>query len=159
MRWSSCQAPITNDTRFCAGCGQSLPWKRSLGAGKHAAVLPDEGELDTLTQLNSEKQRLTGELQVLLEITAERDPTEAEAERYSSLRARWKEVGSEVTERMSFIAARQDHDRRRAEGRQVTRRIRPAAFQQPDRRSSDERRSDDQRIGRDRREPFPEKTL
>ena len=159
MRCSSCQAPITNDTRFCAGCGQALPWKTSLGAGKHAAVLTDEGELDTLTQLNSEKERLTGELRVLLEITAERDPTEAEAERYSSLRARWKEVGSEVTRRTSFIAARQNHDRRTVEGRQVTRRIQHAAFQQVDRRSGDERRSDDQRIGRDRRDPFPEKTL
>ena len=159
MRCSSCRAPITNDTRFCAGCGQALPWKRSLGAGKHAAVLPDEGELDTLTQLNREKQRLTGELQGLLEITAEREPTEAEAERYSSLRARWKEVGSEVAKRMSFVAERQNHERRSAAARQVTRRIRPAAFQQVDRRSADERRSDDQRTARDRRDPFPEKTL
>ena len=159
MRCSSCQAPITKDTRFCAGCGQALPWKRSLGAGKHAAVLADEGEMDTLTQLNNEKQRLTGELRALLEISAERDPTEAEAERYSSLRARWKEVGSEVTKRMSFSAARQDHDRRTAEGRQVTRRIQHAAFQQMDRRSGDDRRSDGRRIERDRRDPFPEETL
>ena len=156
MQCTNCDAPITKDTRFCAGCGQALPWSQALGAGRHAAVLGDQVSLDELAKLNEEKKRLTQQLEALLEDTAERGPSSEEQRRYTELRAEWLRVSDTITDKMSGHSTRQSENRRRESDSRLTKRRQVSdAFQVDDRRSGRVRRAGDRRGGLDRRNPFP----
>ncbi len=153
MRCAKCQAPITKDTRFCAGCGDALPWTKAAGAGPRAAVLSDALDLEELARLNGEKRRLSQQLEALLEVSQTRGASTDEQAQYKMLRAEWQRIAETITEKMQVMAARQSGSRRQSDVRMTERRQLDGAAE-PDRRTGEERRDTDRRTV-SRRNPFP----
>ena len=156
MQCEKCGAPVTKDTRFCAGCGTAMPWAQAFGAGRHAAVLGNAVDLDSLTELNMKKKRLTTQLEVLLEDTGERGASEEEQQQYRELRQEWQRLSDSMTDKMNALSTRTQADRRTSESRLTQRRLMDASVERDDRRTGSERRDDERRTYSDRRTPFPD---
>ena len=155
MQCTNCGAPITNETRFCAGCGLTLPAAQGRAAGRHSAVIADEDELAALKELHDRKRQLSTEMRAILEFTEQSGAAEADHKRYAELREEWTQVDDEITTRMAFLMERQPVDRREGPTRSEERRSQGTEIRRQDNRSGDDRRSDERRAGEDRRSPFP----
>lgn len=155
MQCANCGSPITNETRFCAGCGAALPTAQGRAVGRHSAVLTDETQLAALKELHENKRQISVEMHTILEFTEQSGASEADRKRYAKLREDWAKVDSEITSRMAFLIDRQPVERRQRPSRGEERRIQMTEIRQQDRRSGSERRIDERREGTDRRDPFP----
>lgn len=155
MQCANCGSPITNETRFCAGCGAALPTAQGRAAGRHSAVLADEAQLAALKELHDRKRQLSIEMHAILEFTEQSGASEADRTRYAELREDWAKVDSEITSRMAFLMKRQPVERRQRPSRSEERRIQLTEIRRQDRRTGGERRIDERRDGADRRDPFP----
>ena len=142
MRCGNCDGAIELDTRFCGRCGTALPGTRAATTtGAHAAVPFDTGDLDALTELNGDRQRLTDALNDMLASTNGRPARDSEQHRYHDLRNEWIQVSRSITTKMEVFSARTDSDRRE--------RLSQGAGPTPE---------PSERRGRtDRRNPFPER--
>ena len=155
MQCANCGSPITNETRFCAGCGAALPAAQGRAAGRHSAVLADEAQLAALKELHDRKRHLGIEMHAILELTEQSGASEEDRTRYADLREDWAKVDSEITSRMASLGKRQPAERRKSPLRSKERRIQLTEIRRQDRRSGGERRIDERREGTDRRDPFP----
>jgi hypothetical protein len=141
MKCSNCDGAIELDTRFCGRCGTALPGTRaSSTTGAHAAVPFDADDLDALTGLNGDKQRLTDALNEMLTSTNGRAARDSEQHRYEDLRNEWIQVSQSITAKLEVFSARTDSDRRERLSRGAG-----SVPEPPERRAR-----------ADRRNPFPE---
>jgi hypothetical protein len=155
MQCANCGSPITNETRFCAGCGAALPAAHGHAAGRHSAVLADEAQMAALKELHDKKRQIGIEMRAILEFTEQSGASEADRTRYADLREDWAKVDSEITAKMAVLMERQPAERRQRVSRSAERRVQLTEMRRQDRRSGGERRVDDRREGADRRDPFP----
>ena len=156
MECANCGSPITNETRFCAGCGAALQAAQGRAVGRHSAVVADETELAALKELHDRKRQLGIEMRALIEFTQQSGAAEADQTRYAELREEWAAVDAEITARMSLLLERQPTDRRESATRISERRVQKTEVRRQEQRSMSDRRVDDRRAGEDRRDPFPE---
>ncbi len=155
MRCAKCGSPITDETRFCAGCGATLPAAQGRAAARHSAVLADEKDLAELKELHDRKRHIGIEMRAILELTEQSGTSEADQKRYVELREEWAKVDSEITSKMAFLIERKPADRRQDTSRGEQRRTGRTEIRRLDRRSGEDRREDERRTGNDRRDPFP----
>ena len=155
MQCANCDSPITDETRFCAGCGAPLPAAQGRAVGRHSAVLADEVELAALKELHEKKRRLGDQMRAILEFTKESGASEADQQRYTELREEWTSIDADITTRMAFLMERQPVDRRKRASRGTERRRQETEIRQQDQRSGSERREELRRTDTDRRDPFP----
>ena len=155
MQCANCGSPITEETRFCAGCGVPLPTAKGHAAGRHSAVLADEAELAALKELHDEKRRLGAEMRAILDFTKETGASEADQRRYTKLREEWTRIDTDITTRMAFLIEREPAERRQRASRGTERRSQKTEVRQQDQRSSQERRVEQRRESTDRRDPYP----
>ena len=133
MPCRACAAPISATERFCPSCGEPLP-----GEEEPRAIEIDVAEL---SRLREEKERVSGELHLLLEESQERVLTSAERRDWANRYARWRELTYQITKMMDALSPRSSDDRRHTSG--------PHMAAQYVRAPNGERR-----VGDDRRDPF-----
>lgn len=146
-----CGAQISRTAQFCQICGRQLAGQR---ASAQKAILDEDFDVSAVARLRQEKTRLSKQLNVMLDIAADRELNEDENQEWSSLRADYKKISDELTARLQHLSERQDRDRRKRDRRSAERRKEQSAISLDDRRSGIERRIGERRSGRDRREPF-----
>ena len=156
MHCLACQAPITPDDRFCPQCGQPLPSVDPEKVFERAAVTHGALDVEELTRLRAEEERLSADLREIMRRGAGRDLTPHERKIWDTVHAQWSSVSSDITARMQHVAARRAHDRRSKQQRQSERRKQHVAIEIPERRTGGDRRTTERRRT-DRRAPFRER--
>ncbi|HET7038252.1 MAG TPA: hypothetical protein VFH97_00065 [Gemmatimonadales bacterium] len=132
MHCRGCAAAVAPTDRFCPACGEPLP-----GDPPPRTVEMDVAEL---TRLRAEKERISGELNALLEEGQSRNLTPAERRDWSNRYARWRELTYQITRMMDALSPRAPDDRRHS-GPHMAAQIVP-------------HQGDERRRGDDRRDPF-----
>ncbi|HEX9692404.1 MAG TPA: zinc ribbon domain-containing protein [Gemmatimonadales bacterium] len=151
MTCPTCHQEVDPDHRFCSGCGRPLLGPR---AAKVSAILTDDFDIDALSKLQREKQRLTKELKQILDHAGQTgEVTTADQARYQELRGKWGQLTGEISNHMDYLEARREYERRHANRRHRDRRRQHSAIDFPERRKGD-RRDNARRSGEDRRYPF-----
>lgn len=147
-----CDTAVTDDDRFCPGCGRPLPARR---VSREAPVAQGDVDLTVVAELRREKERLDGVLGGLLDTAEHRQLTAEERAEWTRCYPLWRRVCTALTREMQYLAAREEQERRQVDRRQGERRQEtvPVAF--ADRRSGTDRRRGERRSGVDRRDPFP----
>jgi hypothetical protein len=133
MPCRACAAVVNPTDRFCSECGEPLP-----SDPPPRTVALDVAEL---SRLRAEKERISGELNSLLEEAQERNLTPAERRDWSNRYARWRELTYQITRLMDALSPRSGEDRRQHSGPHMAAQFLP----QP---------GDERRRGDDRRDPF-----
>jgi hypothetical protein len=151
MTCPTCHQDVDLNNRFCPGCGRPTVGPR---VSKVAAILTDDFDVDELSRLQRERQRLTEELQAILDAANDgEDVSEEDQERYRTLRRAWGSLTDAISIRMDYLESRKAYERRNVNRRHRDRRIEDLPIDFPDRRASD-RRGAYRRSGADRRLPF-----
>jgi hypothetical protein len=105
MPCRACAAPIADTDRFCPSCGEPLPGELT--------VRTVEIDVAELTRLRAEKERVSGELHLLLEQSQIRNLTSEERRDWSNRYAQWRELTYQITKIMDALSPRAADDRRR----------------------------------------------
>ncbi len=147
-----CGAELGPDAHFCLECGRKLPTRR---VSSQKAVLPDEFNVAALDRLRTEKQKLAGQLNAMLDLAADRELSRQEKKTWKMLRKEHHQISQDLAERLQYLSERQDRDRRQGVQRKEDRRQKETPVD-VERRSGLERRRGDRRTKRDRRDPFPD---
>jgi hypothetical protein len=133
MPCRACAASITDADRFCPACGEPFP--------SDATTRSVEIDVAELSRLREEKERISGELNQLLEEGQARNLTSAERRDWSNRYARWRELTYQITKMMDALSPRSADDRRHASGSHMAAQYVPGP-------------GEDRRRGGDRRDPF-----
>lgn len=150
-----CGAAAETDHRFCAHCGLPLPCTPPKDAGKRQAILRGDVDINALTRLREQKQRLSDDLHEIVEITKSGRELSAHERRVcKELYAEWKRVSQEVTARVDYFCQRLEQDRREAPVRTTERRKQHMGIDVEKRRDGSDRRQAERRTSPDRRDPF-----
>ena len=133
MPCRACAAPVTDADRFCPKCGEPFP----------ADTEPRAVEVDVqaLSRLREEKERVSGELHALLEEGQSRNLTSEERRDWANRYARWRDLTYQITKMMDALSPRAADDRRNTSGPHMAAQFVPTPV-------------GERRHGDDRRDPF-----
>jgi hypothetical protein len=147
-----CGAEAGPDSRFCQDCGRELAKER---VSSQKAVLDDDFNVAVLDRLREEKNRLSRQLNSMLDVASDRELSRQEKKHWKMLRKEHHKISEDLAGRLQYLSQRQRADRRKDERRTDDRRTEQVASDSGERRSGMERRQGDRRASRDRRNPFP----
>ena len=155
MQCYLCGAPAEIGHRFCAQCGLPLPGVPPKDGGKRQAILRGDVDINALTRLREQKERLSDDLNEIVENTKNGRELSAHERRVcKELYAKWKQISQEVTARVDYFSQRIDDDRREGPIRTTHRRKQQKGIDLDKRREGSDRRAADRRNTTDRRDPF-----
>jgi hypothetical protein len=109
----SCGASVPAERRFCTTCGELYPAETAERVPTLAGPLVDLAA--ELRPLLAEKAALGERLEALAVVNDQRPLTPDERRDWEHAYARWRDLGSEITEAVNRVHPRSDADRRTSE--------------------------------------------